>query len=98
MLPLLLLLWKRGFCKQEARIGDGDQADVTSGFSGQKRFSHRDDGVVHGGKRFGLRVVREGESESIDLFPVALGSVVSLFHGMEINRIWPGLLAVVPQS
>lgn len=42
-----------------------------------------------------LRVIREGKSESIDLFPVAFGAVVSLFHGMEINRIWPVLLAVV---
>lgn len=42
-----------------------------------------------------LRVVREGKSESIDLFPVAFGAVVSLFRGMEINRIWPVLLAVV---
>lgn len=48
----MLLLWKRGFCKQEAGIGDGDgQADVTAGFSGQLRFSYRGDGVVHGGKR-----------------------------------------------
>lgn len=75
-----MLLWKRGFCKQEAGIGDGDgQADVT---------------WYTEGSGFGLRVVREGKSESIDLFPVALGAVVSLFHGMEINRIWPVLLAV----
>lgn len=47
------------------------------------------------GSGVGLRVFREGKSESIDLFPVALGAVVSLFRGMEINRIWPVLLAVV---
>lgn len=38
--------------------------------------------MIHGGKRFGFRV-REGGTvvESIGLFPVAFGSVVSLFHG-----------------
>lgn len=38
--------------------------------------------MIHGGKRFGFRD-REGwgRAESIDLFPVAIGSVVSLFHG-----------------
>lgn len=92
---MLLLLWKRGFCKQEAGIGDGDgQADVTSGFPSRRGFLI---GVMvwyTEGSGFGLRVVREGKSESIDLFPVALGAVVSLFRGMEINRIWPVLLAV----